>query len=261
MVIRLKNGVTAHAIEPGRMSIPDARAETSRSSGIGREWRAEDLYARALHQHLAGWPAKEINFFVNGRRFAQLERLIGRELTGPGCRVLNVASGPFALEFYLGLNGRSVVSFDREPRLKPLHHELEASGLIGPSRFSVASAEEFMPPHAFDAVVINDLFYSKFVDFYDLIPRYIACLAPGGLIYFDIQDERAGPIWRAFGKDGEFRRYDLKSVERVLGDAGLRIEAIEPGLGIKGGIDGIVRRGLWRTTSIANSFVFVARKP
>lgn len=261
MVIRLKAGATARAMKPVRMAMPDALDVGARSSGIAGGEQAEARYARALHRHLAGWPAKEINFFVNRRRLVQLERLVGRQLRQPGCRILNVASGPFALEFYLPLDGCSVVSFDREPRLKNLHLDLQASGLIGPSVFSVVSAEDFRPPNTFDAVIINDLFYSKFVDFYDLIPRYIACLKPGGFLYFDIQDERAGPIWRAFGKDGQFRRYDLKNVEQVLRGAGLTIEAIEPGLGIKGGIDGLVRRGLWRTAGIANSFVFVARKP
>ena len=161
----------------------------------------------------------------------------------------------------MGLDGRNIVAFDREPRLWNLYLELKGRGLIGPCRFSVASAELFSPPSPFDAVVINDLFYSKYVDFYELIPRYIAAMKPGAVLYFDIQDERAGPIWRTFGKDGQFRRYDLKSVARVLHEAGLEIESIEPSLGIKGGLDGFLRRALWQTAGIANSFVFVARKP
>ena len=71
---------------------------------------------------------------------------------------------------------------------------------------------------------------------------------------------RAGPIWRAFGKDAQFRRYDLADVSRVLRDAGFMIEACEPALGIKGGIDGVLRKTMWGLAGIANSYVFVARK-
>lgn len=259
MPIRTRQSATARTLNTG--AAPPHVAPRRDEPHVYTAQQMENLYARALHRHLAGWPAKEIDFFVNRRRFAQLDRLIGAELRQPGCQILNAASGPFALEFYLGLDGRNIVAFDREPRLWSLYLELKGRGLIGPCRFSVSSAELYMPPQAFDAVVINDLFYSKYVDFYELIPRYIAALQPGAVLYFDIQDERAGPIWRAFGKDGQFRRYDLARVGRVLVEAGLVIEAIEPSLGIKGGADGVVRRALWNTAGIANSFVFVARKP
>lgn len=218
------------------------------------------LYRIALHSHLSGWPVKEIDFFVNPRRFRLLERLIGHELTKPDRDILNVASGPFALEFYCELGKNRIVSFDREPQLWNLHLELTGRKLIGPSTFEVCDAQDFVPPRTFDIVVINDLFYSRHVDFYEMIARYIACLKPGGILYFDIQDERAGPVWRAFGKDSEFRRYDLARVRDVLEKAGLTVEAFEPALGIKGAVDAGLRKGLWRFAGIANSFVFVARK-
>ncbi len=225
---------------------------------------AEQSYARALHRHLGGMPVKEIDFFVNARRFDLIERLVGRELRRKGTEILNVACGPFALEFYLQLRDAKITSFDREKKLVALHAELLSSGLVTDTEFRVADVHDFETAHCYDAVVINDLFYTKHVDFYALIGKYAELLKPGGLLYFDIQDERAGPIWRAFGKDAEYRRYDLKEVSRTLIALGLSINSTMPSLGIKGGIkgglDGALRKGLWYTAGIANSFVFVARK-
>ena len=206
-------------------------------------------------------PDKEIDFFVNAKRVAMLDRLIGSELRRPGCKVLNAACGPFALEFYLPLADAEIVSFDREAKLALLHRDLVERQIIGDTQFTVAQVETFTPPHAFDIVVINDLYYSKYVDFYATIGRFIACLKPGGVLYFDIQDQRAGPVWRAFGKDTEFRRYDLADVAQILTSNGLAIDVIEPALGIKGGADYLLRKGMWTLAGIANSSVFVARKP
>jgi SAM-dependent methyltransferase len=217
-------------------------------------------YAAALHRHLAGMPRREIDFFVNPRRMDMLERLAGNALRAPGADVLNVACGPFALEFYLGLEAAHITSFDREERLLPLHRELTSRRMISPSDFRVADVYTFKTQKMFDVVLINDLFYSRYVDFYALLPKYAAMVKPGGLLYFDIQDKRAGPIWRAFGKDAQFRRYDLDDVARVVREAGFAIEARVPALGIKGGADGAVRKAMWSVAGLANSYVFVARK-
>jgi SAM-dependent methyltransferase len=205
-------------------------------------------------------PAREIDFFVNPRRMDMLERLAGNALRMPGAEILNVACGPFALEFYLGLKAAHITSFDREERLLALHRELTSRRMISPSAFKVADVYTFKTQMLFDVVLINDLFYSRYIDFYALLPKYAAMVKPGGLLYFDIQDKRAGPIWRAFGKDAQFRRYNLDDVARVVREAGFAIQAREPALGIKGGVDGAVRTAMWRIGGLANSYVFVARK-
>ena len=205
-------------------------------------------------------PAKEIDFFVNSKRLEMIERLAGPELRRKGAEILNVACGPFALEYYLQLRGAHITSFDREARLAGLHGELLASGLISDCEFHVSDVHEFTAAKRYDAVIINDLFYTKHIDFYALIGKYASYVKPGGLLYFDIQDERAGPVWRAFGKDAEYRRYDLARVAKTLEEYGLKVTSISPSLGIKGGLDGVLRKGLWYTAGLANSFVFVARK-
>lgn len=220
----------------------------------------EQLYRSVLHRHLAGMEIKEIEFFVNPRRFELLDRLIGDELRRKGAEILNVACGPFAIEFYLQLRDANIMSFDLETRLTGLHRQLIDSGLIAQTSFDVASIEAFAAPRAFDVIIINDLFYLKFVDFYALIETYIGHLKPGGLLYFDIQDQRARPIWKAFGKEGRNRRYDLGDVGRLLVAQGMKIESMTPLLGIKGSVDRAFRKVLWHTAGLSNSFVFVARK-
>lgn len=220
----------------------------------------EQLYRSALHRHLAGMEIKEIEFFVNPRRVELLDRLIGDELRRKGAEILNVACGPFAIEFYLQLRDANITSFDLEARLAGLHLQLIDSGLIAQTSFDVASIEAFAAPRAFDVIIINDLFYLKFVDFYALIETYIGHLKPGGLLYFDIQDQRAAPIWKAFGKEGRNRRYDLDDVGRLLVAKGMKIESMTPLLGIKGSLDRWFRKALWHTAGLSNSFVFVARK-
>jgi SAM-dependent methyltransferase len=220
----------------------------------------EQRYSQALHRHLEGMPAKEIGFFINSKRLEMIEHLAGQELRRRGSEILNVACGPFALEFYLQLRGAHITSFDREPRLAGLHGELLSSGLISDSEFHVTDVHEFAAAKRFDAVIINDLFYTKHIDFYALIGKYAGYVKPSGLLYFDIQDERAGPLWRAFGKDAEYRRYDLARVSRTLNECGLDVTSVTPALGIKGGLDRVLRKGLWYTAGLANSFIFVARK-
>lgn len=224
------------------------------------EAAAEVLYAAALHRHLRDMPRREIDFFVNARRLELLDRLAGPELRKKGTDILNAACGPFALEFYLQLRDARITSFDREPCLVPLHRDLVSSGLIAQSNFEVADVSAFRAPRAFNAIIINDLFYSKHVDFYGLIDKYIGFLKPSGLLYFDIQDRRAGPIWRAFGKDSEYRRYDLSEVAGALRSRGMMVETMTPVLGVKGGVDRVLRQCLWQTAGLANSFAFVARK-
>ena len=247
--------VNKSVVDPEGSRLTDPIIRTARPSA-----EQEQSYRSALHRHLAGMEIKEIEFFVNPRRVELLDRLVGDDLRRKGAEILNVACGPFAIEFYLQLRDANITSFDLETRLSVLHRELINSGLIAQSSFDVAGAEAFAAPRAFDVIVINDLFYLKFVDFYALIETYIGHLKPGGLLYFDIQDRRAEPIWKAFGKEGRNRRYDLDDVRRVLVAQGMEIETMTPLLGIKGRLDRAFRKGLWHTAGLSNSFVFVARK-
>lgn len=223
-------------------------------------FRDEALYKSLLHLHLKGEPDREIDFFVNSRRFELLAGLIGDRLKAPGVTILNSACGPFALEFYLDLVNAEITSFDRDSRLTALHGDLNKRNMIAPCSFSVLDVADFTPGPIYDVVLVNDLFYTKFVDFYQLIGKFAASVKPGGTLYFDIQDERAGIIWRAAGKDSQFRRYALADVKQTLEFDGLEVESITPALGIKGGLDGLIRKSLWYTAGIANNFAFVARK-
>jgi SAM-dependent methyltransferase len=207
--------------------------------------RDDDRYRALLLRHLDGRPRKEILFFVNPRRFALLEPAIGSVLADPNAKVLNVASGPFALEHYLPVKAE-VHSLDLDPALPALHAELLETGLIARSRFTFTDAMAFETDERYDLVVINDLFYTRHVDFYALFEKYAGFVKPGGTLYFDILDRKAGALWKAFQRDSRYRRYDMQSVRDTLKDAGFDIEIELPSPGIKGGLDMLARKLLWQ---------------
>lgn len=217
----------------------------------------ERRYRRRLFQHLTDRPASEVEFFINPRRFDTLRRILGPHLDG--AHILNVASGPFAFEFYVAPQGAAIDSLDIDPALAGLHADLVADKLIAGTRFTPADVNRFRSERLYDIVLINDLFYCKGVDFYAVLDKYLALLAPGGRLYFDILDKRAGPIWAFFNKDSRYRRYDLSEVTTLLADRGLQIEAAVPSVGIKGGLDEIARRLLWSLGGITNNMIFMAR--
>lgn len=215
----------------------------------------EDRYRELLFKHLSDRPPFEVEFFVNPRRFRILQATLGPHL--PGARILNVASGPFALEFYVAPDAATTDSLDLDPALPALHADLVAAGLIAPCRFALSDAAAHTAQGDYDVVVINDLFYSKHVDFYAVLDNVLPLLAPGGRIYFDILDGRAGPVWAFFNKDARYRRYDIAAVRQHLAERGLTIEAEVPSVGIKGGLDEAARRLLWSFAGITNNMIFM----
>jgi hypothetical protein len=238
--------------------------QTRRSASQLTSQTDEAPYRAALHRHLSADPAGEIDFFVNPRRFDLIQLTLGARLERRPLRILNVASGPFAFEHYFNRPdlqpSMEIDSFDLDGRLIALHAELVDHGMIAPSSFQTLDVASYKPKSLYDLVLINDLYYSKSVDFYETIGNLTASLAPGGLLYFDVQDERAGPLWRALGKDGAFRRYPLPLVRKKLEDLGLQVQSMTPAPSIKGGVDAFLRKMLWRGFGIANNFAFVARR-
>lgn len=228
---------------------------------IHRRYGKDAIYEATLHRQLAGRPKREIDFFINPRRFDLMLSVIGERLAQRPLRILNAGSGPFALEFYAPLNGAVVDSFDIDDELVALHKSLTIRNVITPCTFRVIDVASYQPREVYDVVLVNDVFYSKHVDFFAVIDKFAAAVAPGGVLYFDIQDRRAGPIWRMLGKGNATRRYDLEKVRTTLESLGFKVETIAPALGIKGGgVDAVARRFLWRWFRIANNFAFAATR-
>lgn len=222
----------------------------------------ESRYRALLFKHMAGREPGEIAFFVNPRRFAIFSELAGAALHRSDMRVLNVACGPFALEFYALTGKPDITAIDIDPVLEDLHADLVRHDLIAPTHFVAGDVMGFKTDEQFDLVVINDLFYTKYVDFFAVIDKYAGLVKPGGMLYFDILDRRAGALWRLFNKDSRYRRYDMDAVRRELARHGFDIRAERPSLGIKGGADFMVRSALWRLFGLANNIIFSAvRRP
>jgi SAM-dependent methyltransferase len=219
---------------------------------------AVERYRQILHRHLTDRPASEVEFFVNERRFELLTSLLGPDLNGRS--ILNAASGPFAFEVFVAPAGATIDSFDIDALLPAVHSELKSLGMLGESRFQVADMMSFESDRRYDLVLINDVFFLRFVDFFAALPRYAQMLEPGGYLYFDILDRRAAAIWSLVNNDQRYRRYDMAEVRAALAENGLELLQMVPSPGIKGGLDGAMRRLLWAGGRIANNFAFLARK-
>lgn len=238
-----------------------SESAAAHNASIHRRYGKTAIFEATLHRYLAGRPKREIDFFINPRRFDLLLSVIGDRLAKRPLRLLNAASGPFALEFYTPLDGATIDSFDIDETLVALHNALTIRNVITPCAFRISDVASYQPRGVYDVVLVNDLFYSKHVDFFAVIEKFADAVATGGILYFDIQDRRAGPVWRLLGKGSTTRRYDLADVRATLERLGFKIDAVKPALGIKGGgVDAVARRLLWRWFGIANNFAFVASR-
>ena len=215
-------------------------------------------YRELLFQHLDGQEEKEITFFLNPRRFDLLQEALGDKLTGK--TVLNIGSGPFALEFYVGPRCDHIDSLDIDPQLVPLHAAMVAEGLIAPSRFTCSDAMAYEPHQLYDVIIINDVLFSKHVDYHQVLAKYAGHLKPGGYLYFDVLDARAGPIWALVNNDQRYRRYSMAEVTEALRRHDFTLELQKPSFGIKGGLDRAGRKLLWHLARVANNVIFLARK-
>ncbi|GEM_PF-4411792 len=222
---------------------------------------ADDQYLELLNKHLSDLPDREISFFVNRKRFSLLRTLIGDALERDIGSILDAASGPFAFENYVRCHPEVVIdSFDLNPKLSGLFKDLEKTGKFNNLSFRCAGVEDFSEAKTYDLVLFNDLFYHKAVDFYGLISQLIERVKPGGLVYFDILDERSKWLWSSLGKDDRFVRYNLPNIALELSKYNLELLSITPSLGISGMVDFTARAVLYRTLRVANNYVFVARK-
>ena len=249
-------------LHPQRAQVTElSPAAAAHQALLHRRYGKDAIYEATLHRYLAGRPKREIDFFINPRRFDLMHSVIGDRLAQRPLRVLNAGSGPFALEFYAALHDATIDSFDIDEQLVALHKSLTIRNVITPCAFRVMDVASYEPHEVYDVVLVNDVFYSKHIDLFAVIATFASAVAPGGVLYFDIQDQRAGPIWRLLGKGNATRRYDLSAVRAALEALGFKVEAVAPALGIKGGgVDAVARRFLWRWLGIANNFAFAATR-
>lgn len=222
---------------------------------------SDEIYLAFLRDHFSHLPDKEIEFFVNSRRFCNFQKLAGNILRNEVQSILNVASGPFALENYVA-NSRfaQIDSFDIDENVEGLYKDLKATGLFDHVNYQTSSAEDFTTSKKYDLVLINDLFYTKYVDFFEIYDRFADMVAPEGYIYFDLLDIKAGKIWSALGKDERFVRYDLNQIREKVEQSGFEIQTIKPSTGVGGKRDKVARVALSRLFGIANNHIFLAKR-
>ena len=218
-------------------------------------------YRQLLAANLKPDLAPLIDFFCNRRRLSLMERMLRSHCPVMPRRVLNVGCGPFATECFAAPLAKSTfVSFDYTPGFASLYDAMRAKGQLQRTDFFVGSASEAeFEPESFDLILMHDLLYEPELDAQELLQRYHRYLAPRGLLFFDVMDARARPLWKMLGKEIGHRRYDLRGLRTQLSDA-YRIVDCAPYLGVKGPLDALFRRALWHGFGLANNFAFLIRR-
>jgi hypothetical protein len=217
-------------------------------------------YEACLSTFLTQRPQKEVHFFINPKRFYLMSHMMGDIVSTRIKTILNVACGPFAFENYMALPSHAIESFDCDEKLLPLFEAFKAKGYCANVAFRSDSLESFCTYKKYDFVLINDLFYLKYVDFYENITKYANFVNSNGYIYFDLLDRRAGFLWSLFGKDSHYKRYDMKEVEAFMAKMNFERIRTMPSIGIKGGLDRWVRKTLYKTFSLANNHAYLYQK-
>ncbi|MFK7903328.1 MAG: hypothetical protein AB8B49_10865, partial [Nitratireductor sp.] len=204
---------------------------------------------------------KEINFFVNPKRFILFQNLLGAKLGTEIKSLLNVASGPFAFENYVkGSRSVEIDAFDIDRRNNSLFRDLRKTKQFDHVCYKTCSVEEYSATKKYDLVLINDLFYHKGVKFFDLYDKLASYVAPNGYVYFDLLDIRAQKLWSALGKNERFVRYDLNEVKAKIEESGFDLSSVTPSLGIGGKLDFAIRKLLLTQFNVANNYIFLAKR-
>lgn len=221
----------------------------------------DSLYRSVLNEHFAGLEQSEIDFFINPRRFDLIKSTLSEgRLKDLNC-VLDAACGPFSFENYVQLTPTcKIEAFDFNPDVQPIYDALRSEGYLERVEFEVADIAKYQPKQRYDLLLINDLFYTNAVNFYDHIERYCEYVEEGGLVYFDLLDQKNDWVWKIFGKDDRFARYDLRKIIKTMEELGFELVEDKPSLGIKGGFDKLLRTAMLICTNATNNHIFLFRK-
>lgn len=211
-----------------------------------------------------GFPTYPYSSGMTSRsRFRLFERLVGAVGLPVQARMLSVGCGPLALEVLSDVARRcDVTAFDYTPEFQGVYEILRDRGLLQRVDFSVGDARTAdYPPDSFDIIVFHDVFYETALDAPEIVARFVPAVKPGGLVYFDLMDERAHRIWRMMGAElPDYRRYNIDSALARVRAAGLEIIAQSPTDENRDGLKRATITLIRKTTGIANAFGILARR-
>jgi SAM-dependent methyltransferase len=202
------------------------------------------------------------DFFSDLDRLHTVARILKGHLTGRDRLVLNVGSGPFATEIFVGaLQQHRICSFDYTAEFGAFYDIFRREGLLGNTVFLRASAAsvEFVHGH-FDLIIMNDILYEQALDADGLLRRYHAFLAPSGLIYFDFMNRQTRWLWRLLGKERGYRRYTPDEIRVALEQNGFDVLVWTPPDRSNKRPKRIVQDLLWYGLRTSNTVAVLARK-
>jgi len=221
----------------------------------------KEIYDDVLNSEMRPLPQKEIDFFVNERRFDLLKKSFPSNSLMEMKSILDVACGPFSFENFVQLSANCRVdAFDMNSSIKTVHKKFQNLGYLKSVAYQEMTLENFASQKKYDLVLMNDVFYLTQLDFYSQISRYCEMVRNEGYIYFDLLDTTNAWLWRLTNKDQRFARYEIENVFKELSNLGFVNISNAPSLGIKGGIDKFLRTILLSTTGATNNHVFLFQK-
>lgn len=201
-------------------------------------------------------------FFANEYRLGTLGRLLARHLPPGQGAVLNLGSGPFASEIFVGaLQGRPVFAVDYERAFAPFYRLFRREGVLPQVTFALGNVETIaFAPGRFAALLMHDLLYESALDLDRLLARHAAALAPGGLLYCDVMSTRTRRLWTLLGRERGYHRYGKDEMQAILARHGFTIVDCVPSIGSPSRLVRAGERVLWRLTGLSNATAVVGRR-
>lgn len=224
---------------------------------LGYVPRYEEILARNLPPGFSAFA----DFFSGTQRLHTLGAICARHVRGKGLHVLNVGSGPFAIEIFVeAMQGQSIVALDYTPEFAPFHPLFRSEGHLSGTEFLQADVmtQEF-DANAFDMIILHDVLYETALDLGAVIRRLDRFLKPGGLLFFDFVNARTRWIWRMLGRPDRFRRYDPGQVRALLQELDHEIVVWRPTHGARHPAVRVVHAAL-RAAGTANNYAVLSRK-
>jgi len=210
---------------------------------------------------------EEARFFSNPARLRTVLRLI-KKWTNNDIKVINIACGPFVLDFHLETMGfKDIIAIDSDTRLKRIYLELSLKNVLEHTSFENRAITKGAFPngvHDVGLVVLNDALFFASVDLWGLLPEINRIIMKGGVFIFDVWSLEFYKTFRliydrVYPQYQDYRKYAVKEVTAKLKESGFELREIVPYFGHT------TRRRfsqelIWYTIHQVNTIYFVAEK-
>lgn len=212
-------------------------------------------------------------YFINFGRLDQVLNLI-KLYSKKQSRVLNLASGPGAIDFLLEKEGHEIVALDSNMDFKRVYCEYQKKEILKNTEFVLGSINylPFKENQTFDLVLLNDCLSVPSLDLYVIIRELKEIIKKNGILIFDIADQKFlnifRPIYEILLPQALLRKhYAIPTVIECLKQNGFTLEKIVPTIERTAKTTEGWKRSfwiplfiIWKLLRLSNAFYIIARK-